>query len=175
MKHTAAPHVGFTLLELVVVICLIGIFASVALDRMLRYQEIAEKTAMDSTIGALKSAETLQVAAHITGGGLASVAKLAEENPIDWLAAPPAGYLGALQDPGGANIPGGSWYFDIKNKELVYVPQRTRFLTPAPDGSLRVRFRVVVKLVRTGDDGPIIGLTELDVRPVFPVRWSPSF
>jgi prepilin-type N-terminal cleavage/methylation domain-containing protein len=59
-----SPRAGFTLFELIVVICLVGIFAAVALDRLLRYQEIAEKTAMQSTIGALRSAQTLQAAAR---------------------------------------------------------------------------------------------------------------
>src|SRR3954462_8880798 len=89
---------GFSLFELVVVICVIGIVASVALDRLLRYAEIAEKAAMESTIGALRSAEGLQAAARIMTGGLPAIAAMQEENPIDWLAAPPAGYIGALHD-----------------------------------------------------------------------------
>jgi general secretion pathway protein G len=66
-------HGGFTLLELIIVVCLVAIFASVALDRLLRYQEIAEKTAMQATVGALRSAQALQVAARIMSGGLQAV------------------------------------------------------------------------------------------------------
>ena len=172
MRRPAAAAVGFTLLELVVVICLVGIFASVALDRLLRYQEIAEKAAMDATIGALRSAEALQVAARITTGGLASVASLADENPIDWLAAPPAGYAGAFQNPGAINLPAGTWYFDNVNKELVYIPQRTRFFSPAPGESNRIRFKVIVHITT---EGPARGISELDVRSLFRGQWSPAF
>ena len=168
---------GFTLLELVIVICLVAILASVALERLLRYQEIAEKTAMEATISALRSAQTLQAAARITGsGGLASVATLSNENPFTWLADWPAGYLGALQDPSVAEIPKGSWYFDLKNMELVYHPQYTRFFTPAPGMGNRIRFRVVVRL--GGDEagkGPPRELSELSVRPVGSIRWRPEF
>ncbi len=166
---------GFTLLELVVVIGLVGILASVALERLLRYQEIAEKTAMEATIGALRSAQTLQVASRILHTGLPSAATLAEENPIDWLATPPAGYLGGLYDPPIAQVPPGSWYFDMKNKELVYRPQRTRFLLPAPDGTDRIRFRNIVRLEEMDGPTPVLQLTELTVRPVAPISWHPEF
>lgn len=168
----AAAEVGFTLLELVVVICLVGIFASVALDRLLRYQEIAEKATMDATIGALRSAEALQVAARITTGGFASVAELADENPIDWLAAPPAGYAGAFDNPAALSLPPGSWYFDNRNKELVYIPERTRFFVPAPGESDRIRFKVIVRL---STHGRVRGIAELDVRSLFRGQWSPAF
>jgi prepilin-type N-terminal cleavage/methylation domain-containing protein len=163
---------GFTLLELVVVACLVGIFATVALDRLLRYQEVAEKTAMEATIGAIRSAQTLQLASRILHGGLASVPGMEEQNPIDWLAQPPAAYLGTLQDPSVAEIPKGSWYFDLKNKELVYRPQHTRYLLPGPDGTDRIRFKVVARLL---PGTPTEGVADLDVRPISPLRWSPGF
>jgi len=165
---------GFSLFEVVVVICLVGIFASILLDRVLRYQEIAEKTAMETTLGALRSAQVLQLGARIIHGGLPAAAKLADENPIEWLAEPPPGYLGALHDASIANVPKGSWYFDLKNKELIYRPQRTRFLVPGPDGSDRLRFRVVVKL--EGIEKAVVpSIAELGIRPVVPINWDPGF
>ncbi len=166
---------GFTLFELVVVICLIAIFASVALDRFLRYQEIAERAAMDSTIGSLRSAEALQASARILHGGLASVLELADENPVDWLAAPPPGYQGAFHDPQAAHPPKGSWYFDLRNKELVYRPQRTRYFIPGPDGDDQIRFKVIVKVASGTGPGAARSLSELDVRPTAPIRWNPGF
>ncbi len=167
--------IGFTLLELVVVICLVGIFATVALDRFLRYQEIAEKAAMQATIGSIRSAEALQASARILHGGLSSVLALADENPIDWLAAPPAGYQGALHDPAAADVPKGSWYFDLRNKELVYVPERTRFFAPGPDGSMKIRFTVIVRIEGADSRAAARALSELDIRPVAPIRWTPEF
>jgi prepilin-type N-terminal cleavage/methylation domain-containing protein len=169
-----ARAAGFTLLELIVVICLVAIFASVALDRLLRYQEIAEKVAMESTIGALRSAQVLQASARILHRGLPAVAELTDENPITWLAAPPPGYLGALYDPAVANVQKGSWYFDLKNKELVYRPQYNRFFTPLPDGNDRIRFQVVVEFSRRSATS-VTELSELTIRPVVAVHWSPEF
>jgi hypothetical protein len=150
----------------------VGIFASVALERLLRYQEIAEKTAMEANIGALRSAQALQVAARIVHGGVSAVAGLADENPIKWLADPPPGYRGALHDPAQAVVPPGSWYFDLKNKELVYRPQRTRFFAPHVSGDDRIRFKVIVRLAHSARGGEV---SELGIRPVAPIRWSPEF
>lgn len=165
---------GFTLFELIVVICLVAVLAAVLLDRLLRYQEIAEKTAMESTIGALRSAQALQLSARILHGGLPAAAALAEENPIDWLAAPPSGYLGGLWDA--SSVPPGSWYFDMKNKELVYRPQRTRFFHPGPDGGDRIRFEVVVRIVQPAPGGfRPAEVSELTIRPLTSINWSPEF
>jgi prepilin-type N-terminal cleavage/methylation domain-containing protein len=165
---------GFTLLELVIVICLVGIFAAVALDRFFRYQEIAEKTAMEATLGAMRSGLTLQVAARIPRGGFAALEGLAEENPVDWLAKAPPGYLGALHDPAPGKIPSGSWYFDLKNNELVYTPQRTRYLVPDTGEANGIHFRVVLRIAQNDRSG-VRELAELDLRPTRPVRWSPEF
>jgi len=166
---------GFTLLELVVVICLVAIFASVALDRFLRYQEIAEKAAMEATVGAMRSAAALQASARILHGGLDSVLLLADENPIEWLATPPPGYRGALYEAGTAGIPRGSWFFDLQKKELVYLPQRTKFFTPAPDGRLEVHYKVIVKISKGEPRTAANALSELDVRLTSPLSWAPEF
>jgi hypothetical protein len=81
-----------------------------------------------------------------------------------------------LHDPSVATIPKGSWYFDLRKKELVYRPQRTRFLTFGSDGSDLIRFRVVVRLAGGGaGDQRVREISELDVRPVAPLNWSPEF
>jgi prepilin-type N-terminal cleavage/methylation domain-containing protein len=174
MRMSGKPRAvrGFTLLELVVVVCLVGIFASVALDRLLRYQEIAEKTAMEATIGALRSAQALQVAARILSGGLPAVKSLSGQNPIDWLTEPPQGYLGALHNPSLEEVPRGGWYFDLKSKELVYRPKLTRFLT-ALDSDERLRFRILLSTDVVGSE--ISGISEMGIRPVNAVRWAPEY
>lgn len=178
MRAAPAAHRrarGFSLLELIVVACLVGIFATVALDRLLRYLEIAEKTAMEAQLGALRSALAMQAADRITRSGLGAVAALAKENPVDWLATPPQGYLGALHSPPVADVPKGSWYFDLGDGVLVYRPQQTRFFAPGPNGGELIRFRAIVRLAGETADRSPNELAELTIRPVAPVRWSPEF
>jgi prepilin-type N-terminal cleavage/methylation domain-containing protein len=166
---------GWSLLELIIVVCVVAILATVLLERMLRYQEIAEKTAMETTLGVLRSALSLKVSARIVQGGLAGIGELAEENPMDWLADRPAGYLGARHSPFAEELPKGSWCFDLVAKELIYRPQRTRFFSPPPGGAEWLRFKAVVRVTGGERDQPIRQLSELGIRPTTAAKWSPEF
>lgn len=177
MRHGTHPHPrrGFTLLELVVVVCLVGILFTVAAERFLRYQELAEKAAMEATVASVRSALTMQAAARILKGGLASASGLADENPFDWLSQLPGGYLGPLYAPALTDVAKGTWHFDLKNKELVYRPLRTRYFIAGPDGSEWMRFRVIVGTEGLGTGASIAQLSELTVRPAGQARWTPEF
>ena len=59
---------GFTLLELVVVIIIISTLAAVLMDRVLFYQEAAERAAMEQMAGILRSALQFQVADRLLKG-----------------------------------------------------------------------------------------------------------
>jgi general secretion pathway protein G len=167
---------GFTLLELVLVIALVAVFIAVALDKLSRYQELAEKTAMEQTVSAIGSALVLRFAAQVASGMGMDTTAIAEENPMDWLSRQPEAYIGAFYDPPYAEVPKGSWYFDRKTSELAYRPRLTRFFIPGPDGRELIRFRAVARVVL--DDKSLPGqkvLSELAVRPVTPYRWEPDF
>jgi general secretion pathway protein G len=162
---------GFTLFELILVICLIGIFAAIALERLTRYQELAEKTAMERTVGALRSALALRLASYALGGRLAQAPELAQQNPMDWLAERPGNYVGELYDPLDADVTGGSWYFDRKTRELVYRPRMTRFFQPSADGRYEVRYAAVVRLGEA--PGAQREVSQLTIRPTRPYQWAP--
>lgn len=131
---------GFTLIELVVAIIIISTLGAVLLDRMLYYQEAAEKAAMERFVGILRSALQLQIAERLLNGQGAEIVSLAGDNPINWLVEPPANYLGERFDPAPNEIAKGSWYFDLKERHLVYVMTRGAHFTPNPRGRKDVRY-----------------------------------
>ncbi len=163
---------GFTLLELLVVIAIVGTLGAVAIDRLLLYQELAEKAAMEQTVSTLRSALRLQVAERLLRSGYAELPALARMNPMDWLAQVPANYVEAH---GKAAIPAGSWYFDAAQRQLVYLPRRRAHLDSGGAGRAEIRFETRVLRKKSaqeqslmGDGGEVEGVILVPVRPY---RW----
>ncbi len=171
-RQTRRPSPGLTLIELIVVICIIGVSAALLLDRLRFYQEAAEKAAMEYTVGAVKSALQLQVAAMLLGGEERNIESLARVNPTSWLREPPPGYRGEFRAPQPA-VPRGSWYFDASRSELVYVPDLDGHLERLADGSKRLRFRVRLEFEPARPDpGRKRGiLSAMRIEPVMPYTW----
>ncbi len=134
---------GFTLFELIVVVLLVGVFMSFAIDRMLRIQVDAERVSVQQTIAALKGAVNLQVADIIVKQGLNSVTALENTNPINYLQEPPYNYLGLKSDQEVAYYPLASWYYDPQQKMLVYKVKNTGYFSNSLPGMSRIRLKVV--------------------------------
>jgi prepilin-type N-terminal cleavage/methylation domain-containing protein len=71
-RRSASTDNGFTLVELVVVVVLLGVLAAFAVPRFLDLRGQAEKATIDSFIGSIKSARTLAFADFKTRGQLPS-------------------------------------------------------------------------------------------------------
>lgn len=111
---------GFTLLELMVVACVVAVLATVLLNRMRFYQKMAEKTAVEQTVGVLQSALQLRVASLIVNNRLDEASELVQQNPMLWLAQKPNNYGGEYFDQLPEGDVSGRWYFDLKERTLVY-------------------------------------------------------
>lgn len=109
---------GFTLLELVVVIAIIAVLSTIALDRLWAIQVKAERAAMENVIGAIQSALGMKVAESLLAGDRTDLENLAGSNPMQRLAEVPNNYAGELVDTTGVH--GGQWYFDLREHVLVY-------------------------------------------------------
>jgi len=163
---------GLTLIELIVVICIVGVSAALLLDRLRFYQEAAEKAAMEYTVGAVKSALQLQVAVMLVRGEERNIESLAHANPTGWLTEPPPGYRGEFRAPQPV-VPRGSWYFDATRSELVYVPDLDGHLKVLADGSKRLRFRVRFEIARAEPDSERkrLAFTGVRIEPVTAYTW----
>ena len=161
---------GFSLLELAVYIALIGVFVGVLLDRMLYYQEAAEKAVMELEASKLKLALQVHVGDLMARNRALDYARIARENPIGWLDRPPIGYRGEFDGDVSAELPKGSWFFDRSNAEVVYLVKLDRNLQLGSGVRARVRWRI--KLVRpegaATKDGTVIGMQMVLVEPY---RW----
>jgi len=133
---------GFTLFEFVVVIIIISTLGAVLLDRMLFYQEATEKAAMEQLVGTLRSALRFQIADKLIKGKAQTIPGLAEDNPMHWLAEQPVNYVGERFAPNAGEVPKGNWYFDLKDRQLVYVVSRGGHFIPNKRGLKEVRYAV---------------------------------
>jgi general secretion pathway protein G len=128
MRSSVHQARGFTLLELVVVVCAIAILAGFALDRLLPLVGRAQRAAFFSVQNDLQSALLLEAADRITRGESHTLPELAAANPMTLLLKPPANYLGSFAWPEVAEIPRASWYYDEQHGRLGYrVGRHTRF------------------------------------------------
>ncbi len=160
---------GLTLIELIIVVCIIALCATLLFERLRFYQEAAEKAAMEYTVAVVKSALQLRVAAMLLRGEGGNIGSLARANPVEWLMEPPPGYRGEFRAPQ-PDVPRGSWYFDATRKELVYVPDLDAHLERLADGSKRLRFRV--RLDEPAEsDAERKRMTGMRVEPVMPYTW----
>ena len=167
MKRAA----GFTLIELLVVISAVALIFGVALDRLTRYQELAERSAMEQNLAAINVAVTMKFAALVASGRAAQVERDAGSNPAKLMARLPENYLGELYAPDPATVSKASWYFDLSSGDFVYVPARTRFLTFPKESVGNLRFRIVLSEVDP-DAGAPREIRQPYVRAVFPYRWE---
>jgi len=87
MKHTKSRN-GFTLIELIIVMVILGIMAAVAVPRYLDSISNAEEAAEDAVISAIKSGLTQYANNSLYESGRAEW----PDNPFDALAEKPVGY-----------------------------------------------------------------------------------
>ncbi|MGI9203520.1 MAG: type II secretion system protein [Woeseiaceae bacterium] len=111
---------GFSLLELVVVIALIGLLVGIALNRLLPYVDEAERVAVVTLESQIKSTLLTAAAKRIAGGKAASISELDGSNPMHLMLEAPQNYAGELHRRDSDNVPFRSWYFDLDSRRLVY-------------------------------------------------------
>jgi prepilin-type N-terminal cleavage/methylation domain-containing protein len=163
---------GFTLLELIVVISIISILIGAILSRIPFYQEQAEKAVMEQTVAAMQGALVMRTGSLMARGDVMEkgLLALANENPIGWLQQKPKNYAGEFFDPAPNAVKPGQWMFDLKSRDLIYVPERSEYFTPGKDGKKWARFHVKLEYeaqVRGGKKEFAAALFE----PAEPYHW----
>ena len=133
---------GFSLLELVVVIAILGVFMGVLLQRMLYVQEYAEMTAMDLTIANLRTGLRYKTGDLLIRDKVSEIPTLADENPVNWLENRPENYAGEFDLTPDTDLRG-KWYFDKTRHELVYTVNNRRHFLPVSDHDYALRWHAV--------------------------------
>lgn len=172
-RRPAGRHAGFTLFELIVVVCIVALLAGILFNRLRLYEEAAEKAAMQQTAVAIKSALQMLVASYMISGRDNEIEKLRNENPVTWLQEKPADYAGEFYADAYARVRPGSWYFDLTRREFIYVVNLGDKFKPGPDGRKWVRYRVRIEYeeLPERDGAPRKFLNAVSFAPVQPFAW----
>jgi len=158
---------GFTLLEIIVIIIIVGLLVALAIVKYISFTKYAERGSVESVIGSLRSALGLYAARQIINNQ-----PITAHNPFDDLANKPPNYVGAFPDVDLSNCPPGSWAYqsgDPVNANwavVVYRPKST--LTQAFNWGGVQWIILAVSEVKNAN-GVTIGLS-LDYYPPVP-QW----
>ena len=160
---------GFTLVELAVAISIIAVLATVLLNRLAFYKEMAEKAAMESMVRIIKTGLQIRLAELIIGNRQAQAAALEADDPTQWLDARPANYGGTYGEP----LQRGTWYFDAPERQLVYVVNTgDRLQVGVQSGPKQIRFRVRLLQDRLQLGGAVVAsVSGVALVPVNPYYW----
>jgi general secretion pathway protein G len=75
---------------------------------------------VEQTVGILQSSLQLRFASLIASNRLGQIDELVQQNPMSWLAQKPENYVGEYFDQAPEGNVSGKWYFDLKERNLVY-------------------------------------------------------
>jgi len=167
---------GFSLLELVVVIVIISVLLVLAISRLLALMVDAERVTMETVAGTLRSAIGMKVAESIVRSKVSDLPAFEDSNPMALLAETPQNYLGELDGADPAELENGSWYFDRRDKTLVYLVRHKSFFSGGQANPPRARFALrLVYSDRNGNgvlDPGVDELQGLRLGPVEKYSWS---
>jgi general secretion pathway protein G len=143
-RGRVAGQRGFSLLELVIVIAIISVLLVLAINRLLGLQVDAERVAMEQVVGVLRSAIGIKVAEQIVRQDVGALRVLEGSNPMDRLAELPGNYLGELDGANPATLEDGNWYYDRRERALVYLVRNQQYFAAGLPGPPRARFAIRV-------------------------------
>jgi len=166
---------GFSQFELVVVIILISILATVAMSSMWSWRSEFERTLIQTVSGNIRSAlglETAQLALH---NKLNQLSKLAGSNPFSLLAQKPDTYLGELSDTHPDTQKQGVWYYSKEQRVLIYTIKYSDSFKSTLEGQPRIRLKIKLiysdKNVNLRYDPGIDAISGLDLIPLDKYQW----
>jgi prepilin-type N-terminal cleavage/methylation domain-containing protein len=97
---------GFTLIEIIVIIIIVGLLAAAVIAKYVSLSRDAELANFKAVLGSLRSALTIYAAKQLTSGQ-----PITAHNPFDDLGNTPSNYAGAFGDVDVGNCGPGQWAY----------------------------------------------------------------
>jgi hypothetical protein len=126
--------------EVAVYAVVIGTLCTVFFSYLTDYMEMAEKTAMETTVRNVTAAINLKYALKVMTGDPKRTERWTRENPFDLAQTFPPNYRGLLESPD-ARAERPAWLFDAPRAELVYLPRLYKHLEEGAVDELRFKLQ----------------------------------
>lgn len=150
-------------------VVIVGVLATVLLERLLTYAEVAEKAAMEATLSRLHSGLYARVAFLALRGEYDALEALQDQSPFAAADVRSSNYLGEFAGVPAGVATEGKWIFDRLRRELVYVPNLKRYLHLALDEGDAAGLRFRMEVQKTSKNT----YTGVTIRQVGGARWEP--
>lgn len=151
---------GFSLLEFVIALTIIGVLIAMAIERIVPLSADAEVAGVEHIVGVMQSAATIRFAAYMAEGRPQAVQAMAGSNPMDYLTDRPWNYVGEMMPEAG------QWYWDRQAQALVYRVSNKDVLRGGLKDPVRIRFRIALVY---GEHGRAI--EGVRVKAMEPFHW----
>ena len=161
MQPVWSRHEGFTLIELVIIIIVLGILAAVAIPKLFNVTQAAEEASVDTMVSSLESAMSMYVAKQLLNGQPISV-----HNPFTNLSNTPSNYNGEQAAVTPANTPDGTWTFRTTGNWIMYNPKAN-----ITGGWTSGGERFIIYQVQVVTDGSDTVGVKLTTTPAYTYSW----
>jgi len=159
-----------------IVIVIVSLLAVIATDRLLKLRYEAERVTVESVVGGMRSALYIDFAAAAARGETERIDTAGGSNPMLQLSAKPGNYAGEFYGPDPAVFAPGTWYFDTRDRAIVYIVRFPEQFVTGLNGPPRARFTVEPDYEDIDGNGrfdpgrdPVLGLKLV---PLEPYSWK---
>ena len=159
-----------------IVIVIVSLLAVIATDRLLKLRYEAERVTVESVVGGMRSALYIDFAAAAARGHTESIDTAGGSNPMLRLSEKPGSYAGEFYGPDPAVFAPGTWYFDTRDRAIVYIVRFPEQFVTGLNGPPRARFTVEPDYEDIDGNGrfdpgrdPVLGLKLV---PLEPYSWK---
>jgi len=161
-RHHQIAQKGFTLIELVIIIIILGILASVAIPKLFSVTQEAESASVATMVSSLESALSMYAAKQYMKGNPLEI-----HNPFDDLSNVPSNYNGIVDPVNPTNTPDGTWSFRPSGNWIMYNPK-----SPIDGGWVSGGERFIIYQVQPVlDDADTVGI-RLNATNTYAYTWQ---